>query len=87
MGIPVPSLRSAAPKDDLKPINKRSKGHSKREDDSLLNDNNHVDEIQRGEVSRMGNYFNIVIAPPPIKAIQPRKIFHDEVKGISVKQV
>lgn len=30
------------------------------------------------EVSRMGNYFNIVIAPPPIKALQPRKLIQSE---------
>uniref|UniRef100_A0A2H1WFG4 SFRICE_029350 n=1 Tax=Spodoptera frugiperda TaxID=7108 RepID=A0A2H1WFG4_SPOFR len=34
---------------------------------------------QRGnEVSRMGNYFNIVIAPPPIKALQPRKLLQND---------
>lgn len=26
------------------------------------------------DVSRMGNYFNIVIAPPPIKSLQSRKM-------------
>lgn len=36
---------------------------------------NQKDDFKRGsEVSRMGNYFNIVIAPPPIKALQPRKL-------------
>lgn len=34
---------------------------------------------QRGsEISRMGNYFNIVIAPPPIKALQPRKLLQSD---------
>lgn len=87
MGIPVPNRRSGNSKNVLKPSD-RHRGHVKREDDIELNDNNtpnHADDMQRGEVSRMGNYFNIVIAPPPIKAIQPRKTFHNEVKAIPVK--
>ncbi|PZC78894.1 hypothetical protein B5X24_HaOG217088 [Helicoverpa armigera] len=33
---------------------------------------------RNNEVSRMGNYFNIVIAPPPIKALQPRKLLQND---------
>ncbi|KAJ8712354.1 hypothetical protein PYW07_005196 [Mythimna separata] len=42
--------------------------------------NNAKDDFKSrgGEVSRMGNYFNIVIAPPPIKALQPRKLLQNE---------
>ncbi|CAH0725724.1 unnamed protein product, partial [Brenthis ino] len=86
MGIPVPNRRSGISKNVLKSSN-RHRGHVKREEDIELNDNNapyHADEMQREEVSRMGNYFNIVIAPPPIKAIRPRKTYN-EVKEIPVK--
>lgn len=33
------------------------------------------------DVSRMGNYFNIVIAPPPIKALQPRKMLNSNINN------
>lgn len=33
-----------------------------------------LDAQKSSDGSRMGNYFNIVIAPPPIKALQPRKL-------------
>ncbi|KOB68558.1 Riddle 4 [Operophtera brumata] len=40
--------------------------------------NNKMEEYKRpSEVSRMGNYFNIVIAPPPIKTLQPRKMLNN----------
>ncbi|KAJ2945654.1 hypothetical protein O0L34_g486 [Tuta absoluta] len=40
----------------------------------------HSEDFKRSpEVSRMGNYFNIVIAPPPIKALQPRKLLQNDV--------
>lgn len=40
--------------------------------------NNKIEEFKRpAEVSRMGNYFNIVIAPPPIKTLQPRKMLNN----------
>lgn len=40
--------------------------------------NNKMEDFKRpSEVSRMGNYFNIVIAPPPIKALQPRKMLNN----------
>lgn len=43
---------------------------------------------QRGsEVSRMGNYFNIVIAPPPIKAMQPRKVIQNEAYRNAAKRM
>lgn len=46
------------------------------------------DVKQRGsEVSRMGNYFNIVIAPPPIKALQPRKLVQSEAYRNSAKRM
>ncbi|CAD0202566.1 unnamed protein product [Chrysodeixis includens] len=39
------------------------------------------------EVSRMGNYFNIVIAPPPIKALQPRKLLQGDTFRNSGKRI
>ncbi|XP_075980555.1 uncharacterized protein LOC142979503 isoform X2 [Anticarsia gemmatalis] len=49
---------------------------------------NQKDDFKRGsEVSRMGNYFNIVIAPPPIKALQPRKLVQDDVYRNNPKRI
>lgn len=84
MGIPVPNKKS-----DKSPVAKYGsrfqRGHGKREESlaDFENDGipgNRMEESPRrpSEVSRMGNYFNIVIAPPPIKALQPRKLLATE---------
>ncbi|KAI8439474.1 hypothetical protein MSG28_013246 [Choristoneura fumiferana] len=85
MGIPVPSKRSAKPpapkynnRAPPRMHGKRDEGLSElkdlRESETMPNE-----EFKRpSEISRMGNYFNIVIAPPPIKALQPRKILQND---------
>ncbi|KAM3965866.1 LOW QUALITY PROTEIN: uncharacterized protein ACR2FA_000196 [Aphomia sociella] len=90
MGIPVPTKRS-----DKLPLpkfaGKSPRVHSKR-DDALMEFENeapptHSDDFKRpSEISRMGNYFNIVIAPPPIKALQPRKLLQSDAFRLSSKQ-
>ncbi|XP_045774358.1 uncharacterized protein LOC123873539 [Maniola jurtina] len=87
MGIPVPSRRSAIPPAPPKPSGRIQRVHAKKEENLELSDvenvPNHVDEFKRtAEISRMGNYFNIVIAPPPIKALQPRKMVHNDAQRI-----
>lgn len=89
MGIPVPSRRAAKPPAPPKPPERTQRGHAKKEDNFELSDtealSNHVgvDEFKRAaELSRMGNYFNIVIAPPPIKALQPRKMIQNDAQRI-----
>ncbi|CAG9788747.1 unnamed protein product [Diatraea saccharalis] len=83
MGIPVPNKRFEKPL-PLKYAGRSARGHSKRDEqlmDFIENEPppNHVEDFKRpSEVSRMGNYFNIVIAPPPIKALQPRKMLANE---------
>ncbi|XP_059052578.1 uncharacterized protein LOC131847129 [Achroia grisella] len=82
MGIPVPNRKSdkiALPKFG----SKISRTYDKGDDMAVEFDNevppNHVEEFKRpSELSRMGNYFNIVIAPPPIKALQPRKLVQSD---------
>ncbi|KAL4703526.1 hypothetical protein ACJJTC_010146 [Scirpophaga incertulas] len=85
MGIPVPTKKSEKV---LPPkySNRSGKIHRKREEaqsEPSVAANppyNRLEDVKRSsEVSRMGNYFNIVIAPPPIKALQPRKLLHSEV--------
>ncbi|XP_026756385.2 uncharacterized protein LOC113516204 [Galleria mellonella] len=82
MGIPVPNRRSDKQQATKYGV-KSSRAYSKRDDIPLELDNevpfNHADEFKKpSEVSRMGNYFNIVIAPPPIKALQPRKLLQND---------
>ncbi|CAB3253378.1 unnamed protein product [Arctia plantaginis] len=49
---------------------------------------NQKEDFKRGsEVSRMGNYFNIVIAPPPIKALQPRKLIGGDAYRTAAKRI
>lgn len=84
MGIPVPSKRSGqlgnpAPK----MVGRLPRSHIKRDNLQEISDvdasMSHVEDFRRAaEVSRMGNYFNIVIAPPPIKALQPRKTLQSD---------
>lgn len=89
MGIPVPSRRSdkGLASASSKLVSRNPRGHGKaREDaaieiesDSGMPPSNHVEELRRpADVTRMGNYFNIVIAPPPIKALQPRKLLQND---------
>ncbi|XP_023943277.2 uncharacterized protein LOC112049552 isoform X3 [Bicyclus anynana] len=91
MGIPVPSRRSPKPPAPPKTVDRIQRGHSNKKEDAMeLSDiepiHNHVDEFKRAaEVSRMGNYFNIVIAPPPIKALQPRKMIQNDQQRIKSK--
>lgn len=84
MGIPVPTKRmdkALPPK-----YAARSFRYSKRADltpeypeNELSPSSTKIDDFKRNqEISRMGNYFNIVIAPPPIKALQPRKIVQND---------
>ncbi|CAK1555630.1 unnamed protein product [Leptosia nina] len=73
MGIPVPTRRSS----NTSPMkfNRLQRRHGKDDIGPIENDvPTHVDERKAAEISRMGNYFNIVIAPPPIRALQPRKL-------------
>uniref|UniRef100_A0A2A4JY02 TIL domain-containing protein n=1 Tax=Heliothis virescens TaxID=7102 RepID=A0A2A4JY02_HELVI len=52
------------------------------------NVNSKDDSFKRNnEVSRMGNYFNIVIAPPPIKALQPRKLLQNDAFRNGAKRI
>ncbi|XP_063829294.1 uncharacterized protein LOC135078681 [Ostrinia nubilalis] len=82
MGIPVPSKRSD--KSLPKYGSRIQRPHLKRDDlpaefEKEDLPTNHMDDMKRpSEVSRMGNYFNIVIAPPPIKALQPRKLLQSD---------
>lgn len=81
MGIPVPSRRRSGKPSVIPKSARIPKVHGKQEDVHELNDvpSHQVEAYKRAdEVSRMGNYFNIVIAPPPIKALQPRKMLHSE---------
>lgn len=81
MGIPVPSRRRSGKPAVIPKSARIPKVHGKQEDVHELNDApyHQVEAYKRAdEVSRMGNYFNIVIAPPPIKALQPRKMLHSE---------
>ncbi|CAG4942416.1 unnamed protein product [Parnassius apollo] len=94
MGIPVPTKRIAKPPaPKYVAAAKTPRSHAKRDDaldmdDSALPPNNHVEDFKRAsEVSRMGNYFNIVIAPPPIKALQPRKLLHNDNFRPPAKQI
>ncbi|XP_072945222.1 uncharacterized protein [Epargyreus clarus] len=89
MGIPVPTKRAGkfnAPKYS----NTISRGH-RHEDVPEFSENDvpapsHVEDTKRDHgVSRMGNYFNIVIAPPPIKALQPRKLLQNDAFQISAR--
>lgn len=84
----LPSLPLSPP--PSKPYMRQSRMHMKRDDppeymDDILrsasfpsykDDFKRPPEVSKGpsDGSRMGNYFNIVIAPPPIKALQPRKL-------------
>ncbi|XP_013198630.2 uncharacterized protein LOC106141529 [Amyelois transitella] len=85
MGIPVPTKRVPVDKSPLKYPSK-PRMHNRRDDFPQDFENegpfsNRVDESNMKrpqDGSRMGNYFNIVIAPPPIKAIQPRKLLQNE---------
>ncbi|XP_050682348.1 uncharacterized protein LOC126977533 [Leptidea sinapis] len=85
MGIPVPTKRSSkpsGPKNNLK----TQRRHTRPDEAQDANENeripfNRVNEVKPGkatEVSRMGNYFNIVIAPPPIRSLQPRKVLQSD---------
>ncbi|CAK1587003.1 unnamed protein product [Parnassius mnemosyne] len=94
MGIPVPTKRIAKPPaPKYVAAAKTPRTHGKRDEaldmeDSALPPNNHVEDFKRAsEVSRMGNYFNIVIAPPPIKALQPRKLLHNDNFRPPIKQI
>ncbi|XP_053610516.1 uncharacterized protein LOC128675246 [Plodia interpunctella] len=88
MGIPVPTKRVPVEKPPPPPKYQPPKPrmHARREDILPELDNEppfppRIDEnsIKRAQDnSRMGNYFNIVIAPPPIKAIQPRKLLQSK---------
>lgn len=87
MGIPVPTRRaeSKSPSPTSSKYGVRNpRVHNKMREDALDFESegsvpgNHVEDAKRpSEVSRMGNYFNIVIAPPPIKALQPRKMLSE----------
>lgn len=68
------------------------RGHYKRSDGGDVLENevpapqvplHPEDQFKRGnsDMSRMGNYFNIVIAPPPIKAMQPRKVLSNDYRA------
>lgn len=89
MGIPVPSKKSGGggPAKQIIPKyeGRSARGHAKRSEQFDLENEppvNHVEEFKRpSEGTRMGNYFNIVIAPPPIKALQPRKLLQSEQFG------
>lgn len=90
MGIPVATKRPARPttpqpKYSNSYMNRAVRNHSRRDNipqgveysDIEGTGTNHLEDGKRMlENSRMGNYFNIVIAPPPIKQLQPRKLMH-----------
>lgn len=92
MGIPVPNKKPPKPP-VLSNIGRIPRSHSRRDDFLEYSDNegtynNHVEDLKRGsEMSRMGNYFNIVIAPPPIKALQPRKMLLSDEMRIPTKRM
>ncbi|KAL0871244.1 hypothetical protein ABMA27_005003 [Loxostege sticticalis] len=82
MGIPVPNKKL-----DKYPVPKYGSRIQTRRDHANMPDfenevtpGTHAEDSPRrpSEVSRMGNYFNIVIAPPPIKALQPRKLLQPD---------
>ncbi|XP_046969708.1 uncharacterized protein LOC124537041 [Vanessa cardui] len=90
MGIPVPSRRSSKSTVVAKNNGRMQKPHHKQDDVREFNGvpSNQVDDFKRAdEVSRMGNYFNIVIAPPPIKSLQPRKTLHSDTQKLTAKQI
>lgn len=82
MGIPIPTKRDKTLSPKYSGRSYRS--HTKREGQEIVENelpppNYKLEDARRSpEVSRMGNYFNIVIAPPPIKALQPRKILQSD---------
>ncbi|XP_063365869.1 uncharacterized protein LOC134654335 [Cydia amplana] len=84
MGIPVPTRRSEKYNTNN---NYNTKRHYAKKEEEVpeVRENEAVSISQSNprtkfssDVSRMGNYFNIVIAPPPIRALQPRKIMQSE---------
>ncbi|KAI5642119.1 trypsin inhibitor like cysteine rich domain-containing protein [Phthorimaea operculella] len=92
MGIPVPSRRGNDKPTKYERSPRSPWQHKRSEDMPNENDEmqppppaqqippSHSEDFKRSpEVSRMGNYFNIVIAPPPIKALQPRKLLQNDV--------
>ncbi|CAG4952056.1 unnamed protein product [Colias eurytheme] len=94
MGIPVPTRRSSK-SSPMKYSTRTQRRHGRADeldiDDGPLPTPNHVDnslkQQKAAEISRMGNYFNIVIAPPPIRALQPRKVIQGDPFRISSKQI
>lgn len=88
MGIPVATKRPSRPSTPQPKVgiyNRAFRNHTRRDNapqglefsDVEGMPGNHLDEGKRQlDTSRMGNYFNIVIAPPPIKQLQPRKLLH-----------
>lgn len=85
MGIPVPAKKPTKAVTPPK-YSRTMKNNGKKDDPAAPLDfaeneslqNNHADDYKKlSEVSRMGNYFNIVIAPPPIKSLQSRKMLQD----------
>ncbi|XP_026321484.1 uncharacterized protein LOC113231397 [Hyposmocoma kahamanoa] len=94
MGIPVPSKKksklpspppvmppgSSLPYDSRMLHYKRSEGGEIMENELSLSPQHPEEQFKRGnsDMSRMGNYFNIVIAPPPIKTLQPRKMISND---------
>lgn len=62
------------------PHYKRSDGGEIMENELPPSPQHPEEQFKRGnsDMSRMGNYFNIVIAPPPIKALQPRKMLSSD---------
>ncbi|CAH4029971.1 unnamed protein product [Pieris brassicae] len=87
MGIPVPTRRSG--KSSMKYSRSQSQRRQGRGDEMELNETEapHPDEKQKPDVSRMGNYFNIVIAPPPIRALQPRKLVPGDAFRLATKTI
>lgn len=83
--LPPPSAKFAnrpprphPKRDELPPEYPDADIESHQQQIAAVQSNNKIDDFKRpSEVSRMGNYFNIVIAPPPIKALQPRKILNN----------
>lgn len=63
-----------------RPHYKRSDGGEVMESELPPSPQHPEEQFKRGnsDMSRMGNYFNIVIAPPPIKALQPRKMLSND---------
>lgn len=86
MGIPVPTRRSAK-SSPMKYTRSQTQRRHGRTDELDANEPPQPDEKQKAEVSRMGNYFNIVIAPPPIRALQPRKLVPGDAFHLATKTI